>query len=396
MGLGFEIEWARPILTSSLKYFAGDTHIYKLPLLGQLVSDSRKLPKAAGNYSNVELVSFHFDQLAGDVGDAMRALDTRLGVIQSLFKDLYSKPVDTDLRKLITTDTIKLFEEFIALCVDPATRGSYVPQHLVDAVIAPETVKITDDNCLYVHYTVGFPPESLGAALDWIGVETRPGETKNNRKEHAIMASKVAAETATATKDLAKVAPALQPELRGFLALVFTQIAAFADMADNSPGGTVKGQPKNYVAALSRVPLQTIYNALADDVKAAINGNQEEIYVTMGDQIISDCRDGDSRRPVPGLDAVTLKDYAMSAFGTGALVSQQRVFGGMNETDLDTRVRGSTDPDKTLLGGRGVPVELRAVGKPRAPWADFVSYTRRLLELSRTMALPNPKGPRMA
>lgn len=392
MGLGIEIEFTRAIQDASGGKIPGDTKILKLPLLCHLVSDSRSRPKPAkGSYSNMEIVTFHFDQHAGSEDEAQAVLDERLDILNALRDDLYRSDTDQWLRDLVTVTTKKLHGDFVAKRVQAHQVAAYVPTLLVDAKVTPASEPVADDQTLLVHYTVGFPPESLGAAITWIAGQTRRAPD-NHRVEHATKASTIADQVIAGPLDK-RVDPAWRAELHGFLALVFIHVAAFADIAANVDDDGHSGKPKNTIAALSRVPLGNVYQELRDGARQLLHEKREAIHDVMCEAIIPSFSDDDERK-IGKLEPVTIHQYAMAAYGEGDVVDQERVFGGMNETPVDPRVHGATDPDAVL--GRGIPLELRSIGARSPRWNAFHTYTKDLLTWSRTMALPNPKGPHPA
>ncbi|MEV7008183.1 hypothetical protein [Streptosporangium sp. NPDC051022] len=388
MAFGMEVEVARPVLTPDKKNFAGDTEILQLPFVGKLVSDYRLHPTTKNaTYSNAEFVLAHFDQHAGSETEAKGELEARLAILDSLVDDLYEQTTDELLKTLISAKSTKRYTEFLTARIDSAAVKTYQLKHVCEALVAPQTVKVPAGYQLLIHYTIGIPPDRLAPALTQLAKLTRQAAKGNNIVEHAAKAEAVA-------KKLAKLLPTgavksdQVDELVGFLALVFVQAAAFADIVENSPGGTVVSQPKNFVAALSRVPLQTVFNGLHPDVRSALKGKAALVWEKMGDDIIGAFNDDDSRK-LDSLPKITIKDYVMSAFGHGAVVAQARVFGGMNETGLDPSVHSPADPDPKT--GRGVPVELRAVGVHHPDWDVFLADARKVFAWSRGLASANPK-----
>lgn len=387
MALGVEVELARPMLALNRAPLPGDTEVYVLPRLLKIVSDKRSITLGGQRrtYSNVEFVAVHFDQHAGSAAEAEAQLRERLAVIESLKTDLYRHADDRRLSGVITATSTGLYTAFKQARLDPVMRAGLDPTLVRDALIAPQTYPVPNDALnMLIHYTVGIAPDKLGPALTGIAALTRDlSGSGNQSKQHATRAEAVGLHCAGLIPH-GTVLPAHVPELAGYLALVFTQVAAFADIVANSGvGGGATAQPKNYVAALSRVPMRTIFDSLHDDVRAAIRGRADAISDHIGDRIVPAFSDDDSRHITN--QPITIGDYIASALGGGPAVDQERVFGGMNETGLDPSVHGAADPDATT--GRGVPVELRAYGTRYPSWATFVGEAVTLLRWSRGMAL---------
>ncbi|WP_436763694.1 hypothetical protein [Streptosporangium sp. V21-05] len=382
-----EVELARPMLDLDRSILPGDTEVYVLPRLLKIVSDKRGivLNGTRRSYSNVEFVTVHFDQHAGSAAEAEAQLRERLAVIESLRADLYRHPDNRRLSNVITVTSTGLYTAFKQARLDATMLGGLDPVLTRDALIAPQTYPVPNNDLnMLIHYTVGIAPEKLGPALTGIAALTMNlSGSGNHLKQHAERAEAVGLHCAGLIPT-GGVRQARLPELAGYLALVFTQVAAFADMVANSDhNGKVTGQPKNYVAALSRVPMRIIFDSLHDDVRAAIRGRAGAISDHIGDRIIPAFSDGDSREVTN--QPITIGNYIASALGGRPAVDQERVFGGMNETGLDPSVHGAADPDAAV--GRGVPVELRAYGTHHPSWPTFVGEAVTLLRWSRGMAL---------
>jgi hypothetical protein len=395
MALGMEVELARPLLALDGGNLPGDTVVYRMPGLLRVVSDKRSIRRGGHRrqYSNVEFVADHFDQHAGSAADAEAQLRERLAVMDAIRGDLYRTDTERRLSAALTTATTALYTAFAARRYDPAVSGPLGgPVHEVEALVAPGRYPVPGNRLnILAHYTVGVAPELLGPALTWIAGRSRDQGDENAARAHAARAEAVGRHCSDLVPG-GEVAPTQRPELIGYLALAFTQTAAFADIVAHSeerPDGsvTVTGQPKNYLAALSRVPLRTVFDALHADVRGAITAHADAIGEHIGDQVIPAFTDDDSRQVVSEdveLAAVTIGEYLASALGQEQAIEQQRVFGGMNETPLDPTVHGAADPDPAV--GRGVPLELRLFGTSRPTWDVLVDEAVTLLTWSRTGA----------
>ncbi|MBB4944931.1 hypothetical protein F4556_000466 [Kitasatospora gansuensis] len=389
-----EIEVARPLLALDGSNLDGDTEVLLMPGLLKLVSDLRSLEQGDQevDYSNAEFVTVHFDQHAGTLQEAEAQLDQRLHAVALLMDDLYQDEANRALSAAVRQATATAYETFATARFDPAVLraigGVQLPQ---DALVAPRTYQVPNNELrMLIHYTVGIAPEKLGPALTALGDAARDkSNVGNSAKQHAQRAHAVAQECFGLVTPGA-VHPDHVAEFEGFLALVFVQVAGFADIvADSEPESSdseqleAAAQPKNYLVVLSRVPLRTVYDALHADVRAALHTHADAIEQRIGDRIIPGFSDGDSRY-LEGLAEVTIKEYLRSALGHFAAVDQERVFGGMNETGLDPTVHGEHDPDPAV--GRGIPVELRLHGTQRPSWDVFAREAKALLGWSRQHA----------
>jgi hypothetical protein len=393
MALGMEIEVARPLLAPDGRNLVGDTELLVMPGLLKLVSDKRSLRSGGSvQYSNAEIVTVHFDQHAGTADQAAAQLEQRLGAVRLLIEDLYQDESNRPLSRAVRARTHTAYEAFARERFDPAVLKTAANATLLqEAVVAPQTYRVPNNETrMLIHYTVGIAPEKLGEALAVFGGMARgTASGPNSGKVHAQQAQAVGRECLTLVP-AGSLAAEHVAEFEGFLALVYTQAGAFADIVAGSEAtasdptvAEVAAQPKNYVVALSRVPLRTIFDALHPDVRDALYARADAIEELIGDRIVPEFHDGDARS-LDGLREVTFKEYLRSALGHLPAVDQERVFGGMNETGLDPTVHGTFDPDPAR--GRGIPVELRLHGTRYPSWDQFAREARDLLRWSREHA----------
>jgi Domain of unknown function (DUF4157) len=368
--MGLEAEVPRPVRPAGGGDLVGDTDLLDSTYF-KLVSDHRSDDDGKG-YPNVEFVMKHFDQLTGDEPTALAALDTRMNAIKAYRTLLYAN--DTK-RKL------------------PAGSGALTGAGST-TYLDWTGINLTDDKKLFVHYTIGFPPEKLFSAINAIGKETReeggPVTGRSQRPQtHAAgaltVANAVLAKHGTGLNVMAKA------DLKGAIALYYTQVAAFVDMMHNSFHDASKNKPfgggqiKNKTALLSRVPLRTIYGSLKKGARDALKANADDIiemFIAELDKTGADWNDDWVRGKKDNSAQTTLKDYALSGLGEKPSVDQETVFGGMNETPLDASVMG-----------RGIPLEARSFGKGRVTWDEFVADAKRLLKWSRKLINPAPPPP---
>jgi hypothetical protein len=280
--------------------------------------------------------------------------------------------------------------------------------------VAPGAVRHIEDHKLFVHYSIGVPPELLPEALARVTGASRKlsgdkpivdggggkeiNQAANFASEHAAAAPRVAARIA------ARFATALtdpqRNEFTGQIALVFTHMAAFANIVAAQNAG-YKGQPKNYILALSRASLRSVFDTLSPATRDALRTNHAEIYEELGrgvdevplaemlarnelpgEQILPNFADDDRHRVQAGMPWTRLKHYALSGLGAHAAIAQQDVFGGMKQVAPDPSVVGGRTTQ-----GRGVVLELRSLGNQRTTFDEMTTTLADLLTWSRTAIL---------
>jgi hypothetical protein len=422
--MGFEAEVRRPIFDATGAKFPGDAPLLDHPFF-TVVSDSQTgttpgtTDKVA--YSNIEIVLKPFDQLQGSRDDALAALQTRLAAVQAMLGLIYPAAPHADawtLGSVLTTATTAPpggAAPLPGLALPTDEHGNPIDTRLAE--IAPKRVTHDDDGKLFVHYSIGIPPELLADALAMVTTKSRrksvdpivtqefgPRRRRRRRKvinqeanfakEHAAAAPRVANRIA-ATFATALTADEKR-EFVGQLVLVFTHMAAFANIV-----AAQAGQPKNYILALSRAPLRSVYDTLSPATQAALHTNAAAIYDELGTgletsavrtelaegrlpkgQILSDFNDDDERQVKDTSPTIKLSDYVASGLGRHAAIDQEDVFGGMNEVAPDVSVFGGQ-----TARGRGVVLELRSLGAQRVDFATMTLALENLLTWSRTAIL---------
>ncbi|GAA3300104.1 hypothetical protein GCM10020295_40010 [Streptomyces cinereospinus] len=159
--------------------------------------------------------------------------------------------------------------------------------------------------------------------------------------------------------------------LDGFLQLYYTQVAAMADYVAQDQDS---GQIKNLTIFLSRSRLTDAYRLLDADVQAYLKRNNNHIVTRLSKLQEKTQTPGETlsffdngTRALPGLEPVTLETYAKSALRGEPSVSQQQVFGGMNEI-APHAVEGSTV----------IPMEIRAMGNYYKTWDELKAELRKI------------------
>jgi hypothetical protein len=336
-----------------------------------LVTDHRK------GYSNLEFVMKPFDQLAGTAEQANAALDVRLAAMKALYDEIYSKVGPTAISSLPGYgNTLTNPHDPHTAPDDHALAGGAK----IDPTVADYHKKgAKEDGKIMVHYTIGFPIAALHDAMGL--VETGGYNVGAARPKTHAGGAREAADAV-----VAKLQPRLDPgdidEVKGAVALLYSQVAAFADSvgSQQTPQGKQAyqgGQIKNKAALLSRVNLSDIFNELPEAAKRVLKTTKarNDVIEIIADVLESsgelDFGDNDTRQ-LQGLPPTTLVNYTKSAMG-GPAVDQQQVFGGMNLTGMDHDGEG----------GAKVPVEMRSMFGQFRTWDEFVADAKRLVAESR-------------
>ncbi len=419
--MGMEVETRRAIQTpGGEKIKQGDTKILEHEYF-TLVTD-----KFSG-YSNLEFVMKHFDQLSGTQAEAIAELKKRIAAMRNLAGELYAN--EGKLSLLVTGGIGNTRSDiYKSEQVDYSVDGARTKFKSSDAKIAnaPE-----DDNKLYVHYTVGFEPKYLFEVVKDIQKATRDDTDSARPKTHAENAIAIAPDI-VATVDVSTLSDDEKEELRGHLALLYMQMIVFVErtvdlqadyledqkesyttriktinkeikdkgkstaslrkrlksyqdnlrrvkkkLADIAPQLAFnKGQPKNKIAALPRASLADIFGALSPNVQGVLTNNKETILDHFSDYIERefklDFNEGFVLESPIGEEA-SLGQYVRAGLTGTRQISQQVLFGGMNEVGIDTSI-----PGKSLL-----PLEFRSIFEQRVTWDELTDHAQRILKWSR-------------
>jgi hypothetical protein len=281
--IGFEAELDRRVVDMSGLKMKGDE---KLAICagGQftVVTDAKSAWETTGSgktlsYSNIELVTSPFDQMTGDFGPIVKALDN----MRVLTGYLYKVGGAPRLREVLQHSGIQfgLTKAGMAAMMRPDTdligpvEGAYY--------------KVNDKGAdsLFVHYTAGFPVLDLGTALDWLAGKVRDtaedgpsGYFPSTNVRRAQLAGRAAAELFRRWSVYRKLDTKLDTKtdstaLAGYIALVYTQLAAAIDHSYNP-----EGQVKNKAIAVCRVPLRNVARALPESAQRFL---REQAWVDM-------------------------------------------------------------------------------------------------------------------
>jgi hypothetical protein len=378
--IGMEIEVGMAVCGSRGEKLAGDAEILRSDDVFKLVTDSR------GAISNLEFVMFHFDQHAVSEEAALAELNGRLNAIRALYNIIYARRHDEGMLKL--SDIAPGYTYAAETIPVKVGKRQYLPRN-----VSLNPAKSDDDGeeeDLFVQYTIGMPIGRLHTAITYISAHSYDPEDQVPT-QHAATALNVAARAAERYEDRLGD-PADAAQFTGYIALVYTQLAAFADtiqaeivagMDDPFPTAAAlnrSGQIKNNTVLLSRVPLGTVFGALRPGVRDILQAEREEILTLIagpeGMERQGMAFAAAATRDVQGLESISLDAYAESALGGGGdPIEQQRVFGGMKETPLDPTVPGL-----------GVPLEVRGFRADSRTWTQVYADARTLLLWSRYLA----------
>lgn len=266
--IGFEVELDRRVSDPTGAKIEGDVKL--ATCFGDeftVVTDARSAKDASGAdkailYSNIELVTRPFEQMTGDVTPIQQAFQHMQALAGCCYKIGAAATV---------SDVLKMTAGPYWL----TTTGGTAVVHPGTELIGPvdgRYYRVLDNgpDKLFVHYTVGFPVLRLAPALDWLTKQVRP-QAENGVSTFPITNARRAARAGSAAAELfrrwcefRKVAYQVADSvaLAGFVALVYTQIAA---VVDRSYG--LEGQVKNKSIVVCRVPLRNVAGVLPPNVQ---------------------------------------------------------------------------------------------------------------------------------
>jgi hypothetical protein len=266
--IGFEVELDRRVADASGKKIAGDRKLASCAA-GEfkVVTDLRSATRVDNknretDYSNIELVTKPFDQTAG-----LDAIAAAVKDMRAFTAACYAITNAASIGQVLQASGLQheLTAEGVSAAVHPAA----------DLIVkSRRNYRVTDlgADSLFVHYTAGYPVGKLYDALEWITGKTRDDAEDDDERCYPKTNAKRAARAGTAAAELfvrwagaqgITVTPADAWALRGYVALVYTQLAACIDHADPES----EGQIKNKTVAVSRVPLRAVARALPDIVQ---------------------------------------------------------------------------------------------------------------------------------
>ncbi|MFD5709411.1 DUF4157 domain-containing protein [Streptomyces pharetrae] len=360
---GFEVEVDKRVKDRRGNKLPGDTNLAKSEKEDfTVVSDSRQLDDG-GVYSNVEFVSGAV-QVVGSKAEAGPAeLDRIVDEIRRVRDDFYAAVNGTPLESA-TVD----------LEVLPGGRGVT----LSDEGYTEKAGRSGLGDGLFVQYTVGMPLAGVPLMFQHYREEAAPDVAQaaypRARALFRLQQARPFAEAELARYQSSKGKKRARIDtdsLDGFLQLYYTQVAAMADYLAQDRDA---GQIKNLTVFLSRSRLVEAFELLDSDTQDYLRKNSESIVDRLAEFQEETERPGqkldfldNGTRELPGLEPVTLETYAKSALTGEPRVSQQRVFGGMNEI-TPHQVEGSTV----------IPMEIRSMGSRYKTWDQLKAELRKI------------------
>lgn len=322
----------------------------------KLVSDLRR-HREGGLYSNAELVSKPSAVLPGET-DRLPPVAETLNHLEEAHRRLYQPESDSPISE---KKIQKLFPK----------REGYGPGQpgYKLARVAPENPheerrgQPGKGQGLFVHQTVGVPLHGMAGFFAHALNEAEPeNQARGGRKirtdrhdSHKHLAQSIQFGTRLAADFMSQHPQAQQDteEIRGFGALMYTQLAALTDKrrADHRDG-----QVKNKTAVLSRVGLGTAVQTLSAAARYYLSTYAEQTMKLFFEEYLKvhPWESGTGLEDNVAADEIeVLRNYAQSAL-TGGDVRQDSpaAFGGMTQLE---------DPDR-VQGVPVFPVELRTFG----------------------------------
>nr|WP_240509631.1 DUF4157 domain-containing protein [Streptomyces malaysiense] len=364
--MGFEAERDKRVKSQKGEKLPGDTDIAQSKRADfKVVSDSRGLA-GGGDYSNIEFVTGAV-QVVGTQADAgPEELERIADEIRRVSDGFYEATEGTRLSALKLD--LRLLARGVTLSSEGYTETAGQPGM---------------GDGLFVHYSVGVPLAGMPAFFDLYRADAQQRTDQGRPPVLPDAQHRLAQARPFAAAEAARFAQATQSTtdttaLDGYLQLVYTQVAAMADYVAVAQGqgnsfALPQGQIKNWTLFLSRSQLGDAYQLLDPAIRAYLAANCDDIIERLSafHETTATGRQAtfydNAERALPGLDPVSLETYAQSALGGAPAVSQQRVFGGMNEI-----------PPHGVEGANVIPMEIRLIGDSMKTWDGLKAELRKI------------------
>lgn len=357
--IGLEVEIDRPVVNHDGSNAvsgtsAGQTLMEHEGQGIKLVSDLRRHP-GGGLYSNAELVARPSAVLPGEEG-RFPPVEETLRNLEAAHERLYQPEADSpDSDKKIK----KLFPK--AQGYGPGQEGFKLARVAPEKPHSERNGQEGKGQGLFVHQTVGVPLHGMANFFAHALNEEEPAN-RGGRKirmdrhdSHKHLAQSIQFGTRLATAFAARNPQAQQDteEIRGFGALMYTQLAALTDKRRAEHGA---GQVKNKTAVLSRVGLGSTVQTLSEAAQLYLSGNADAIMGLFFEEYLQvhPWTSGQNLADNVAADEVpVLENYARSAL-TGGTARQDagEAFGGMTQLEGPDHVQGVPV----------FPVEMRTFG----------------------------------
>lgn len=358
---GFEVEVDKRVKGPRGEKLAGDTDLAKSKKADfTVVSDTRMLDDNSGPYSNIEFVSGAVQVVGTKATAGPDEIDRIVDEIKKVRDDFYKRVNGTTLE---------------AATVDLEVLHGGKDTTLSDEGYTETAGMAGMGDGLYVQYTIGLPLAGMPLLFENYRKENPLDRAPLKRARFRLGQAKQFADKELGifeeTRTSKKRTRIDTDSLDGFFQLYFTQVAAMADYLAKE---REEGQIKNQTIFLSRSRLTDAFRLLDKDAQNYLKKNDEaivsrlaefqEMTETEGEKL--EFRDLHSRK-VGELEEINLETYAKSALTGKPEVSQQRVFGGMNEI-----------PPHNVEGSKVIPMEIRAIGNYRKSWDELKAELRKI------------------
>ncbi|MFC6593446.1 hypothetical protein [Kitasatospora paranensis] len=374
--IGYEIEISLPVTDAAGAKIPGDAKLAETTArhpavptgkpLFRVVSDSRSLPGGRGKYSNLEFVTKPWSVVGdGYTSGPAALLDTlrRIRTVRDAFYQAGAGTLAGSTHALLTVLTAGNGARF--------APGNGYTEHAGTP---------GNGDGLFVHYSVGVPLGGMATFFDRLrsAAPLREGVYLPEARHRLQQAHAFAEEAAerfvrrdtadpAGRRDHAFSAQAKRRrEVVGYLQLLFMQVTAFADHADEVENGGRDTGIKNRTVVLSRSRLADVYGRLDPLVQTYLRNNQDDLVTLLADEYHETGFEGEDmtfyekavREIVTG-QPVKLLAYTKAAFTGQGSISQQRVFGGMRE------IAPHVEEEAVMI-----PFEIRTFGRAMKTWAE--------------------------
>jgi hypothetical protein len=370
--IGYEIEISLPVTDAAGAKIPGDTKLAESTVrhparpggkpLFRVVSDSRSLPNKV-KYSNLEFVTKPWSVVGDGFASGPVALVDTLQRIRTVRDAFYAAGEGT------------LAGSTNGLAILAAGNGArFAPKNGYR-----EQAGIEGDG-LFVHYSVGVPLSGMATFFERLRKAAPLGEdvylpnARHRLQQAQAFAEEGAREFIAGNKKNA--AQGRNPgfssqairnrQVLGYLQLLFMQVTAFADHADEVENQRPDAGIKNRTVVLSRSPLAAVREHLDPAVQVYLENNHDGLTSLLADTYHEQGLDGSTKmfyeaavRDIAD-GSVTLIHYTKAAFTGEESISQQRVFGGMRE------ILPHVEEEAVMI-----PFEIRTFGEVMKTWSGI-------------------------
>lgn len=387
--------------------------------------------------SNLEFVMKHFDQLAGNEADAIDALRNRIQAMHAFAQQLYAQnnrrlgdipgvghgPLDVYRPNPVDyTDNFRNRIRFnsqdavSAAPPEPDDNRLYVhytvgfhPRHWlkmvrdIHAVTRPDTASSRPGtlaghalNLANSYTNPALSPVEIQEAKGhlalmymemsvWVDrtVDTGMKRAKFIRDRYREEVEKIQKEIADIKSNpglnILQKDSMLEPlrkklkSKKAILLLKRNKVQAISDAKQYSGG-----QPKNKIAALPRAMLSQRFAILSPNVQRELQRSQEEILDKFAEHLERTLNLDLNESVVLENEKLAMEaelgDFLKAGLGSGQAITQQVLFGGMNEVGIDN----SSVANPNLL-----PLEFRNIYNHRVSWDELLADATKILRWSR-------------